>query len=69
VVSRRYDKGSMVLTSNRGFGDWGLVFADQVVASAFVDRLLHNASVLNIRGTATACVLTRTPRTPKEVLV
>lgn len=50
VVSRRYEKGSIVLTSNRGFSDWGQVFADQVVASAIVDRLLHNATVLNIRG-------------------
>ena len=50
VVTRRYDKGSIVLTSNRGFSDWGQVFADQVVAAAIVDRLLHNATVLNIRG-------------------
>ena len=39
VVSRRYERGSIVLTSNRGFGDWGQVFADQVVASAILDRL------------------------------
>src|ERR1019366_1668355 len=50
VVSRRYEKGSIVLTSNRGFGDWNQVFADPVVASAIVDRLLHTATVLNIRG-------------------
>lgn len=50
VISRRYDKGSIILTSNRGFGDWGQVFDDQVVAAAIVDRLLHNAAVLNIRG-------------------
>jgi DNA replication protein DnaC len=50
VVTRRYDKGSIVLTSNRGFSDWGQVFADAVVASAIVDRLLHNATVVNIRG-------------------
>lgn len=50
VVSRRYDKGSIILTSNRGFADWGQVFADQVVASAIVDRLLHRAAVVNIRG-------------------
>ena len=50
VVSRRADRGSIILTSNRGFGDWGQVFADPVVASAIVDRLLGNASVLNIRG-------------------
>lgn len=50
VVSRRADRGPIILTSNRGFGDWGQVFADPVVASAIVDRLLGNASVLNIRG-------------------
>jgi DNA replication protein DnaC len=50
VVSRRYEKGSIILTSNRGFADWGQVFADQVVASAIVDRLLGSATVLNIRG-------------------
>jgi DNA replication protein DnaC len=51
VVSRRYEKSSpIVLTSNRGFSDWGQVFADQVVASAIVDRLIHNAVVVNIRG-------------------
>jgi len=40
----------VVLTSNRGFGDWGQVFADPFVATAIVDRLLHNATVLNVRG-------------------
>lgn len=50
VVSRRADRGSIILTSNRGFGDWQQVFADPVVAAAIIDRLLGNASVLNIRG-------------------
>lgn len=50
VVSRRADRGSIILTSNRGFGDWGQVFADPVVATAIVDRLVGNAAVLNIRG-------------------
>ena len=50
VVSRRYDRGSVILTSNRSFSDWSQVFADPVVATAIVDRLLHNATVLNIRG-------------------
>ncbi len=50
VVSRRYERGSIVLTSNRGFGDWGQVFADQVVAGAILDRLLHHATVVNIKG-------------------
>lgn len=50
IVSRRYERGSIVLTSNRGFGDWGAVFADQVVASAILDRLLHHATVVNVKG-------------------
>jgi DNA replication protein DnaC len=50
VVTRRYDKGSIILTSNRGFSDWAQVFADAVVATAIVDRLLNNATVVNIRG-------------------
>jgi DNA replication protein DnaC len=50
VVSRRADKGSIILTSNRGFADWGQVFADPVVATAIIDRLLGNAAVLNICG-------------------
>jgi DNA replication protein DnaC len=50
VVSRRYERGSIVLTSNRGFSDWGQVFADQVVAGAILDRLLHHATVVNIKG-------------------
>lgn len=50
VVSRRYERGSIILTSNRGFSDWGQVFADQVVAAAILDRLLHHATVINIKG-------------------
>ena len=50
VVSRRYERGSIVLKSNRGFGDWGQVFGDQVVATAILDRLLHHATVVNFKG-------------------
>lgn len=50
VVSKREGKGSIIITSNRGFGDWGSIFGDPVVATAIVDRLLHNAVVINIRG-------------------
>jgi DNA replication protein DnaC len=50
VVSRRYEKGSIILTSNRGITEWGQVFADPVVAAAILDRLVHHASVINIRG-------------------
>jgi DNA replication protein DnaC len=50
VVSRRYERGSIVLSSNRGFSEWGQVFADPVVATAILDRLLHYATVINIKG-------------------
>lgn len=50
VVTRRYERGSIVLTSNRGFAEWGQVFADPVVASAILDRLLHHSTVMNIKG-------------------
>jgi DNA replication protein DnaC len=51
VVSKRYEKGSLILTSNKGFGDWGSIFAgDPVIASAMLDRLLHHSHVINIRG-------------------
>ena len=52
VICQRYDKGQpIILTSNKAFGDWAEVFAgDTVMASAALDRLLHRATVLNIRG-------------------
>jgi len=50
LVSRRYQKGSIILTSNKSYGDWGDIFADQVLATAILDRLLHFSTTLNIRG-------------------
>jgi DNA replication protein DnaC len=50
VVTRRYERGSVVLTSNPGFAEWGHMFADPVVASAILDRLLHHATVIKIKG-------------------
>jgi DNA replication protein DnaC len=50
IVSHCYERGSIVPTSNRGFADWGRVFADQLMAGAIVDRLLHKATVVNVRG-------------------
>lgn len=51
LVSSRYERGSMVLTSNYGFEDWGEIFADdQVVASAIIDRLVHHAHIFVING-------------------
>ena len=50
LVSRRYERGSMLVTSNRSVGEWGTVFGDAVVATAILDRLLHHSHVLTIRG-------------------
>jgi len=50
LVSRRYQKGSIILTSNKSFGDWGEIFTDQVLAAALLDRLLHYSTTLNMRG-------------------
>jgi DNA replication protein DnaC len=50
LVSRRYQKGSIILTSNQSFADWGDIFADTVLATALLDRLLHASHTLNIRG-------------------
>lgn len=50
LVNARYERGAMILTSNRGFAEWGEVFGDQVVATALLDRLLHHAVVVQIEG-------------------
>ena len=50
LVNRRYLKGSIILTSNKSYGDWGDIFADQILATAILDRLLHHSTTLNIRG-------------------
>lgn len=52
LVNARYEKGSMILTSNRGFAEWGDVFGDPVVATALLDRLLHHAVVIQIEGSS-----------------
>jgi DNA replication protein DnaC len=50
LVSHRYQKGSIILTSNKSYGKWGDIFSDQVLAAAILDRLLHFSTTLNIRG-------------------
>ncbi|HJX38335.1 MAG TPA: IS21-like element helper ATPase IstB [Anaerolineae bacterium] len=50
LVSRRYQRGSIILTSNKSYGDWGDIFADHVLAAAILDRLLHFSTTVNIRG-------------------
>ena len=50
LVSARYERGSIILTSNKGFAEWEELLGDSVIAAATLDRLLHHAHVLNIRG-------------------
>ena len=47
LISRRYEKGPMILTSNQSFGAWGEVFGDRVLATAILDRVLHHAITIN----------------------
>ena len=50
VVSRRYESGSIILTTNRGIAEWGEIFEDTTVAAAILDRLLHHCTVVAIEG-------------------
>src|SRR5262249_39361334 len=42
--------GSIILTSNKSYGDWGSIFGDPIIATAILDRLLHHSTTINIRG-------------------
>jgi DNA replication protein DnaC len=50
VICERYENGSIILTSNKSFGEWGELMSDTVIATAILDRLLHHAHIINIRG-------------------
>jgi DNA replication protein DnaC len=50
LISARYERGSIILTSNKGFAQWGEIFGDPVIATAILDRLLHHSHIVNIRG-------------------
>jgi len=50
VVSARYERGSILLTSNKSFGEWGELVGDPILKTAILDRLLHHSHVINIRG-------------------
>jgi len=74
LVSARYERGSLILTSNKGFAEWGDVLGDPVVATAILDRLLHHSHVLNIRGESyrlkekrKAGLFGRLPTSPSEL--
>lgn len=50
LISRRYERGSMIITSNKAFNEWGAVLGDDILATAILDRLLHHCEVLPING-------------------
>ncbi len=50
LIARRYERGSIILTSNQSLTGWGEVFGDAVIATAILDRLLHHSTTLNIKG-------------------
>lgn len=53
VITQRYETGSLIVNSNRAFSGWGEIFAsDPIVAAAMIDRLVHHAEILNLKGTS-----------------
>jgi len=64
LVSRRYERGSIVLTSNKAFSEWGQVFSDEVLATAILDRLLHHCDVISINGPSYRLKDRLTPASP-----
>src|SRR5215218_6136974 len=50
LVSRRYERASLIVTSNKPFSGWGEIFGDDVVAAAMIDRLVHHAEIVALKG-------------------
>lgn len=50
LMNRRYERAATILTSNKGFEEWGTVLGDEVMAAALIDRVLHHCHLVNIRG-------------------
>ena len=50
LINARHERASTVLTSNKGFEEWGHVLGDEGMAAALIDRLLHHCHIVNIRG-------------------
>ena len=50
LISARYERASLIITSNKAFSAWGEIFGDEVVAAAMIDRLVHHAETLSLKG-------------------
>ncbi len=61
LVSARYERASLIVTSNKPFSAWGEIFGDEVVAAAMIDRLVHHAEIIALKGDSFGCA-TRTWR-------
>jgi DNA replication protein DnaC len=69
LVSRRYERASLIVTSNKPFSAWGEIFGDEVTATAMIDRLVHHAEILSLKGDSYRLKdrdLARTPATPTD---
>jgi len=52
IIRHRYETGSLIITTNRNFEDWGALFGDKVIASAIIDRIVHHAVIVKVTGTS-----------------
>nr|WP_284143002.1 ATP-binding protein [Caloranaerobacter azorensis] len=50
IISKRYEKGSVIITSNKSFDEWGNIFFDSILASAILDRIVHHCHLVLIKG-------------------
>jgi DNA replication protein DnaC len=50
LISRRYEKSSTILTSNKSYGEWGEIFKDHVIAADVLDSIFHHSTTINIKG-------------------
>jgi DNA replication protein DnaC len=50
LISQRYEKGSLIITSNKTFDEWGNIFWDSILASAILDRIVHHCHLVLIKG-------------------
>jgi len=50
VISKRYEKGSVIITTNKSFEEWGDIFSDNILASAIIDRVVHHSTVIRVNG-------------------
>ena len=70
LVSSRYERASMIVTSNKPFSAWGEIFGDDAVATAMIDRLIHHADILSLKGDSYRLrgkELSPRPTTPRDL--